>query len=255
MDKDKPSKIQTIIFTIAIVIMSGCFIFMGVQSIRESKSQVTINISEETTTAFETTSATKKTAVTTKSSGTERWNTEITTESVTIAVDFPININTADEEKLMLLEGIGEALSSRIVEYRNENGYFNNVEEIMNVPGIGNGIFNDISKYIYVEDPYYPTEPAQIEPISEVEPVYEYEEETEPEITVTLEDVAPIELNSANAELLMLLPYVDEIIAGEIIELRASIGGFSHPYELLYVEELTQEQVAEIMEYVYVAAV
>mgnify|MGYP000565577660 CR=1 FL=1 len=41
-------------------------------------------------------------------------------------------------------------------------------------------------------------------------------------------------------------------IAGKIIDLRTRIGGFSHPYELLYVEELQQNEVAEIVEFVTV---
>lgn len=50
----------------------------------------------------------------------------------------------------------------------------------------------------------------------------------------------------------MLLPHVTEEIAGKIIDLRTRIGGFSHPYELLYVEELQQNEVAEIVEFVTV---
>ena len=48
-----------------------------------------------------------------------------------------ININRADEETLSLLDGLGESLSRRIVEYREENGPFASVEELTNVKGIG----------------------------------------------------------------------------------------------------------------------
>lgn len=52
-----------------------------------------------------------------------------------------ININTASAEELMKLEGIGEKLSRRIVDYRTENGNFKTVEDIMKVSGIGKKTF------------------------------------------------------------------------------------------------------------------
>lgn len=244
MDSDKLTKIQKMLLVFSVLIMGGCFLFMGIEDSRNDKSQIIINISEENTTVEATENIKENDTVTTKITETEKTDPKATDERATEAVKFPIDINAADEEDLMYLTGIGEVLSAEIVKYRDENGNFNNIEEIMDVPGIGVGIFNNIMGHIYVENPVYPTETAQIEP--------EYEEENEVENIITLEDVMPIELNSADAELLMLLPYVDEEIAGEIIELRVSIGEFSHPYELLYVNGLTQQQVAEIVEYVYV---
>jgi len=52
-----------------------------------------------------------------------------------------ININTADREELMLLEGIGESYAERIIEYRQANGPFQQPEDIMKVKGIGPKIF------------------------------------------------------------------------------------------------------------------
>jgi competence protein ComEA len=61
-----------------------------------------------------------------------------------------ININTADLETLMTLKGIGEILGQRIIDYRNENGPFLNIEDIMLVSGIKATIYEDIKAKITV---------------------------------------------------------------------------------------------------------
>ena len=53
----------------------------------------------------------------------------------------PLDLNAATAEELTELPGIGEELSRRILEYREENGGFRSVEELMEVSGIGEGKF------------------------------------------------------------------------------------------------------------------
>lgn len=48
-----------------------------------------------------------------------------------------IDINTADQQTLMLLPGVGEVLSQRIIDYRNANGPFDSLIDLLNVSGIG----------------------------------------------------------------------------------------------------------------------
>ena len=59
-----------------------------------------------------------------------------------------VNINTANIEKLSTLTGIGESTAKKIIKYREENGYFNSIEDIMNVTGIGESKFNAIKDNI-----------------------------------------------------------------------------------------------------------
>lgn len=61
-----------------------------------------------------------------------------------------ININTADEKKLQNINGVGEAKAKSIIEYREENGLFTTIEDIKNVPGIGDSLFEKIKAYITV---------------------------------------------------------------------------------------------------------
>ena len=62
-----------------------------------------------------------------------------------------INLNTAGIEELMELDGMGEVLAGRIIEYREANGGFNTVEEITQVKGIGEKTFERIRDYITVD--------------------------------------------------------------------------------------------------------
>lgn len=62
-----------------------------------------------------------------------------------------ININTAKEEELKQLDGIGSSTATKIVNYRKENGRFNTIEDIKNVSGIGESKFNKIKDKIYVK--------------------------------------------------------------------------------------------------------
>ena len=61
-----------------------------------------------------------------------------------------ININRAGVEELVRLPGIGEARARQIISYREEHGYFRDIRELMNVSGIGEGIFNNLKDLITV---------------------------------------------------------------------------------------------------------
>jgi len=58
-----------------------------------------------------------------------------------------VSLNTATKEQLMTLPGIGESKALAIIEYRS-NSLFKNIEEIMNIKGIGNSIYEKIKEYI-----------------------------------------------------------------------------------------------------------
>lgn len=64
--------------------------------------------------------------------------------------NIKININTATESQLENLPGIGPSTAMKIVNYRKENGLFKSIEEIKNVPGIGESKFNAIKDNICV---------------------------------------------------------------------------------------------------------
>ncbi len=61
-----------------------------------------------------------------------------------------VNINTAAKDELMTLPGIGEAKADAIIAYRQENGSFRSVDELMQISGIKEGVYSKISEYITV---------------------------------------------------------------------------------------------------------
>ena len=61
-----------------------------------------------------------------------------------------VNINTANRNELMKLDGIGETKADAIIRYREEHGFFVSVEEIKNVNGIGDAVFESIKDHICV---------------------------------------------------------------------------------------------------------
>lgn len=61
-----------------------------------------------------------------------------------------ININTASIQELMALPGIGSSKANTIIEYRNKVGRFKNIEELKNVSGIGESLYNQLKPYITI---------------------------------------------------------------------------------------------------------
>ncbi len=61
-----------------------------------------------------------------------------------------INLNTADKETLMTLNGVGEVIAERILAYRETHGGFDTIEELMEVEGIGEKRFAAWEPYITV---------------------------------------------------------------------------------------------------------
>ncbi len=61
-----------------------------------------------------------------------------------------MDINTASLVQLMDLPGIGEQKAQAILSYRDEHGSFQKIEDLMEVPGVGESIFEEVKKLITV---------------------------------------------------------------------------------------------------------
>lgn len=91
------------------------------------------------------TAPTSQTSAATNSSSIESNNNAATNQTT----ETKISINNATQEELMTLSGIGEKTALKIIEYRTQNP-FNTIEDIKNVSGIGDALFEKIKDYITI---------------------------------------------------------------------------------------------------------
>lgn len=64
--------------------------------------------------------------------------------------DGKVDINTAGKDELMTLSGIGEAKADAIIRYRDEHGKFQKIEDLMEVEGIKDGVFQKVKDQIKI---------------------------------------------------------------------------------------------------------
>ena len=69
----------------------------------------------------------------------------------TLPVEKSLNLNKAKIDELVHLPGIGEKTAQKIIEYREKNHRFRNINELLNVKGIGKTKLAKIKKYIFID--------------------------------------------------------------------------------------------------------
>ena len=67
-----------------------------------------------------------------------------------IIPDYLININSASHEMLTMIPGVGSVTAKKIIEYREENGGFEDIKELMNISGIGKKKFKKMRDYVKI---------------------------------------------------------------------------------------------------------
>ena len=72
------------------------------------------------------------------------------TSSSSVVISGKISLNTATLDELMMLPGIGESKAEEIIKYREEVGAFQSIEELKEVNGIGDAIFDQIKESITI---------------------------------------------------------------------------------------------------------
>ena len=256
MNEDNSFKKYLLFIICSVLIIGAATFYFYVTDKKEEPVTIVINKNEQETGSetFLTTTSKISTQKNTKKASKTSSKSIITTQTTQTETLY-IDINSAGTDELKKLKGIGEVLAEEIVNYRNNFGSFRNIEEIMNVSGIGERIFANIKDNIYVVDPIYDTNDEtdtneENEENFEIPETPQEDDEQTIESPPTLEDAMPININTADAETLMLLPYVDEDIAEKKIDFRIKSNNFKNEYELLLIDGLSKNQVSEILPYI-----
>jgi competence protein ComEA len=67
------------------------------------------------------------------------------------SIQYPLNLNLANQEELESLPGIGPSKASDIISYRDAHGPFESVDDLVNITGIGQNTVDSLRDYLIVE--------------------------------------------------------------------------------------------------------
>lgn len=164
-----------------------------------------------------------------------------------------VELNLASVQDLERLPTVGPALARAVIDYRNQQGGFKKVDELLNVPGFGKGRYKKVWDLLYIDGKKgippaelfkskinrktkTPAKPSKHQPVQKEE---------------TLEGKL-IDINKASLNQLMSLPRVGKKLAARIIQHRETYGPFLVKEELFEIEGMSQNLFEKIEPYIEV---
>ena len=159
---------------------------------------------------------------------------------------FPLDLNRATREELMLIPGIGEVISGRIVQYRDVLGGYTTLTQLTEIHGISYNMLERIGGYLFVGDRSFHPPPQPMLPQAAAPP--QEAPQYEPQV------VFPLDLNRATREELMHVRGIGEAISGRIIQHRENIGGFTSVSQLVEVQGISYNTLERIGGYFVVGS-
>lgn len=187
---------------------------------------------------------------------------------------YPVEpLNEATAEDFMNVSGIGEVKAGDIIAFRDAIGGFVRAEQIMEISGISDRLFERIIDYFYNDHPAAPdtvgeetspTAPAVTEAEDPADPVFtgvpqtssekkSSSKQTEPEPTEPEKpERQKVDINSATADEIAKALLISDDLAAQIVELRDKIHGFSTVEELYLCEGMTDAIYSEIKNFIVI---
>lgn len=218
-----------------------------VSSNLSSEKAETENISKAVKTTTTSVSKTTKPKTSVKSSVTVKY----TDEAKISAVSFPIDVNIVTFNELLEIDGIGETLAQRIIDFRSDTGVIYNLDMLLQVNGIGESKLSVLKQYLFVASCDY-------RPITSSVSTDDITQNTVITTETKMTSVKPertrreVNINTASAIEITDCLLIDEDLAEKIIKLRNQIQYFSNSLELLYIDGLSEKMYSELKDYIII---
>lgn len=196
---------------------------------------------------------------------TEIFDSKQATTKVSIEVtQFPIDINQATVDQLCEINGIGEVIAQKIIDYRTEVGIIHDLKELEQISGIGESTIKLLTENVFVSNSDYIPFTTTIATTTKITTTA-VKTTTTREITTTAppeseapapesEDDSPreVHINYANADEITDCLKISHELAEQIVSVREQIGGYSTLEELYLVDSMTQNIMLQIMDHIVI---
>ena len=150
-------------------------------------------------------------------------------QAVKATVQFPIELNSAGLQERKAIKGIGEVKAKLILEYRNTNGPYHSLDELLNVKGIGPKTLESLQAFIFIDEKLLFASPESDRSREASRPGQK------------------IDINRATLEDLITLPGIGEAKGKQIIAYREVHGKFNEAEELIGVSGIGEKTLQAIM--------
>ncbi len=132
-----------LLIAIALIVLGAVFIYIALGQPKISHAASDAGSGETSVSSAENTTVTNN-------ENAYKADLQCSGNSSVPAVSYPLNLNTCTVQELMQIDGIGETRANAILAYREHIGGYTSVEQIKNISGISDGIYNSIAPYLTV---------------------------------------------------------------------------------------------------------
>ncbi len=230
------------------------------KSSKTNTTKVTTKKSEKPTKTLEVTAKTVQNKTKKKEAQTEKDYTD--EPEIVEPPSFPLDINSVTHEQLLFIPNVGEKIAEDIINYRNSIGSFYNMENLLEIDGIGQKRLKLLSDYLYVSEQDYREITQPVQELQEITTTQTTNITTETTTTTTtIETTTPlpsqeespirqsVNINAADPKTIAECLLIDIELAEQIQTLSQNLGGITNINELLLIEDMPKSLIVELQDY------